>query len=1130
MDINKSYKQKFIRGLFTYPIKSILLLILIFLFASFKSFAAEPVKEIKIKPIISFDEVPIEILVSGYLRFETDVIITDAKRVYINIEGLFKNLGISCQSSNNGNILSGFIEKESRKYSIDFNSYEIKLNQNSIQSKNGIIKELGNIYIESTIITEAFGLNIIFNYRSLSIKLEADFELPLIKQMRLEKMRKNISKLQNKTTEVDSILKRDYHLFKGGMADWSLASYQTENEKTNNRIGLGLGAELLYGQANISANYNDLYTFNNRQLYYNWRWVDDTKQYIKQAELGKIYSNSISFLSAPLVGASFNNTPNTVRKASGFHTIQEYTEPNWTVELYINDNLVDYTQSDASGLYVFEIPIVYGYTTLKLKFYGPLGEERIEERTMSVPFTFMPAKVLEYKVSGGIIEDGEHSKYGHGELNYGVNSFITIGAGAEYLSSIPDKPLIPFAKLSIQPFSKMILNFEYAHDVRLKGLLNYNFGKSAYLEIDYTNYVDGQLATRFNANEERKIKVTIPFKMNKISGYAKINYNQYLYNSFNYNQFDAVFSIYYKNYSANISTLLNWIGDNSTFASTNLSLSYRMRNGLVFRPSIESNISDHKLIRYGAEIEKRVSKMYFSASFERNELSNSNNAFLSFRYDLPFARLGLNSSRSNKKFSFSENMQGSLAFGADNGMVKTNYNSALAKGGILCYPFLDLNQNGKRDKGEQLVLLSNVKVSGGNAVISKKDSIVRISDLNAFINYNITFSNDDLDNIAWKFKHKTYQVLVDPNQYKKVFVPVLSLGEVSGMVYLQKENNTIGQARITVQIIDEKGNKVAETLTEHDGYFSYLGLKPGKYTIKIDEKQLKKLGYESTPNSQSIKVKTLIDGDIIDGIDFIIKKFENSLTTKIKAVKSTPIKVTKATIKEIKNKITETIVKTTLVKTLNLLKKENNSVKNELENKKLPFKDKTLKPKTNYYSIELGVFKNGSIPKKLLRLNPVFTEQLPNNSTRYTYGIFSNSLDAKNKKNGLLLKGIKGTKVVFYKQQTSSNYTNSPFKKLTEIKEPFYSVQIGVFKNQVTPTQLLNLSPIFYEELPNKTSRYISGKYNLKSEAINAKNKIIKLGIKDAFVVAYLNGTKIKVETLDLLIKNSTSPPIKQVK
>jgi hypothetical protein len=831
-------------------------------------------KDIDLNPIVSFDEVPIVFIVNGYIQFETDVIITESNKVYINIQDLFKNLGIQCVESNYGNNLVGFIENESKKYDINFDKKQITVGETVLRSVNGIVKEFGSIYIESTVIAEAFGLVSIFNYRSLSIKLESNFELPLVKEMRIEKIRQNVLKIQDNPILVDTIVNRNYHLFKAGVLDWSFDSYQAKNERSINRFGIGVGAELLYGQANISLIYDDYNKFESRQLNYNWRWADNDKTIIKQAQLGKVYGSSISFLNGPVIGGSFSNSPNTVRKAKGFHTINEYTEPNWTVELYINDVLIDYTTSDASGLFEFKVPIVYGYTTIKLKYYGPLGEERTEERTMNVPFTFIPAKTLEYNVTGGVLENSQNSKFGKGVINYGINNFLTIGVGMEYLNTIPDNPYIPFATLAFQPFSKMVINLEYAQNVRMKGLLNYYFGKSAFLEIDYSNYKKGQKATLFNANEERRIRLSIPYKSKKISGYTKLNYNQNVYDGFNYNQFDAIFSGYYKNYSANIATLLNWVSDKPTYLTSILSLSYRMHNGLIIRPSAEFNVGDKEVIRYRAEIEKRVSKMNFSASFERNMVTKSNNMFFSFRYDLPFARAGMSTSYYNDRFNFSENVQGSLAFGGDN-YVHSAHNSSLGKGGILFYPFLDLNQNGKRDKNEKTVLLSNVKITGGKAVVSKKDSIVRISDLNAFINYNVTFSDNDLDNISWRFKHKTYQILVDPNQYKTVDVPILVMGEVNGMVLVNNDESIKGLGRITIQIYNKKGEKVAETLSESDGYYSYLGLKPGEYSIKVDDTQLEKLGYQPTPLIHNTIIKTLVDGDIVEGMDFELTKLKD---------------------------------------------------------------------------------------------------------------------------------------------------------------------------------------------------------------------------------------------------------------
>jgi hypothetical protein len=120
--------------------------------------AIEEIIDIKLEPVVAYDEVPVSFIVNGNLRFETDVIITESNKVYINIEELFKSLGIKCVSENQGNKLTGFIENESKTYNIDFNENQISIGEKIVKAANGFMKKSNIIYVESTVITEAFGL------------------------------------------------------------------------------------------------------------------------------------------------------------------------------------------------------------------------------------------------------------------------------------------------------------------------------------------------------------------------------------------------------------------------------------------------------------------------------------------------------------------------------------------------------------------------------------------------------------------------------------------------------------------------------------------------------------------------------------------------------------------------------------------------------------------------------------------------------------------------------------------------------------------------------------------------------------------------------------------------------------
>jgi hypothetical protein len=960
-----------------------------------------------------FEEISITVYLDNTWKFDLNVIITEDETLFINIQDLFDKLLIACNLDIKENKITGFIENEKQTYTINFDEKKIKVGSKTFNTNNELINEMGTLYVDTALLYQAFGINLKFNLRSLSAKLETTIDLPVLKLMRLEKNREGITKLQGQEAEkADIIIPRNYHLFNYGTIDWGINSYQTKNEKVNNSYYAGVGTELLYGEANFSLNYNDAYKYDNRQLNYSWRWVDNDKTFIKQAQLGKIVNQSIAFLNGPLIGANINNSPTTIRKASGFYTLSDYTEADWNVELYINDILVDFTKADASGFYIFKVPLVYGLTKIKLKYYGPLGEERTEERTLNVPFNFTPAKTIEYGLTAGFLEV-DKSKYSNAYLNYGVNRILTIGAGLEYLSSIPNKPYIPFATVGFQPFSNVVFNMNYAHDVSFKALLNYQPNNTIFIELDYAKYQKEQKATRFNALEERKIKISTPLKLFNTKGYARLNYFQYLYENFTFNQVDMVYSNQINNLNTNISTIMNWVSNQDPFITNSFAFSYRFLNGLNLRASSEYNYKELSFVRFKIEMEKRIKNMSLSTSYERNILFEDNLFFFNFKYDASFARLSSAASYAYKKLSFSESASGSIAFKENMLKINNSNNSSLSKGGIIFKPFLDKNLNGKYDKGEKLVKVTNVKISGGKANFNKKDSLVYISDLNAFVNYTVEFFDADLEEISWKFKHKTYQVMVDPNQYKKVDVPIKVMGEVSGMVYISNDTEIKGQGRISIQIIDENGTKVSETISESDGFYSYLGLNPGNYKVQIDANQLEKLNFTSTPLTHSFIIKTNDQGDIIEGKDFILG--------------------TDPFVKEIKD-------------TELMLSKTDSNVKvspNQQNITKLPEKEnKIVKPVSKEVTSKLEL------------------EGLSN------------------------IESIEGLS---------------------------YSVQIGAYKNTTIPYQLLNISPIFYEIIPNSIVRYLYGNFSTIEDALAARKMLKNKGYRDTFVVVYLNGKKIKV-------------------
>ena len=868
---NSNFKLLNVPSRFSSLFKLTILLVFLNITCGLTATAQVPLNSEKPDSAFHYDEISVLVVIDGYGNFFSDMLYSNNDLLYVNVSEVFRTLKIPCTIGKKGDSIGGFIDRENQPYVIDFNTRHIKSGSKTINAQNGLVKVMGTLYLESSLFSDAFGIDLKFNFRSLAVILKSNFELPVIKQTRLEKLRNNVSKLKGEVS-VDTILQRNYHFFRGGMVDWSLVSTQTWNQITDDHFKLGVGCEFLYGEVNISADYYNRQPFDNRQMLYLWRWVDNSKSLIKQAQVGKLSSQTISVINSPVVGVAIRNSPTTIRKAKGYYPINEYTEPTWTVELYINNILVDYTKADASGLYSFKVPIVYGSTTLKLKFYGPMGEERVEERIMNIPYTVMPVNELEYSLAAGVLQDSSYSRFGQAEFNYGVSRIFTAGGGVEYLSSNRNSPLIPYTKMTIQPVSKLVLNGTYAHRVMTSVLMNYYFMKDSYLEVDYTRYVPGQLAIPFKPLEERKIKLSLPFRIFKMAGYTKMDYTQLVYKEFNYNQANIIISLYYQQININSSTQFSWISKGAPYATSDLSISYRMQHGYNLRSSAQYNLSSGNFVSFKADLEKRIPEGYLSLSYERNIRFNQNSITVTFKYDLPFVRTNFYGAYNNSTFSFSEGLQGSLALGSGNNYIHASNLPSTGKGGISLYPYLDLNNNGIRDNGEHLVKLNSLKIMGNNIDFRAKDSIVRIPGLNPFTNYVMELNDHDLENIAWRFNKKIYSVLIDPNQFKRIEIPVISVGEVSGMAYLLKDNSTKGIERILVKIYKKNGTvPITQVLSEPDGYIYYIGLAPGDYVARVDSEQLNSLDYLCDPPEREFTIKMMVDGDIVGGIDFTLK-------------------------------------------------------------------------------------------------------------------------------------------------------------------------------------------------------------------------------------------------------------------
>lgn len=829
-----------------------------------------------------YEEISITLNVQRIGSLEIPAIIS-GRSVYLSVKDLFDFLKIRNYPAAGFDSATGFFINPKATFLIDKTNNQIVYSGRIYKLKpNDLINDPTTLYLKSDYFGQIFGLDCAFDFRSLTVNLSTKIELPAIREMQLELMRRNMNQLKGER-KADTIIHRNFPLFHIGVADWAVMSTQETQGRSNTRANLGIGALALGGELNLSLNYNSDEKINLRQQYYQWRYVNNDLAAVKQVTLGKIFTQSVSSIFAPVNGLQITNTPTTYRRSFGTYTLSNTTQPDWTVELYVNNVLVNYTKADGSGFYSFEVPMVYGNSVIKLRFYGPWGEEQTTEKYMSIPFNFIPFRKLEYNVTGGVVNDAGKGLYARAAVNYGLGRRVTIGGGVEYLSTVTSGKFMPFVNTSLSLGQHLLFSGEYVYGVRSKGVLSYRATSNLQVDASYTKYDKAQTAVFFNYVDEKKVVVSMPFRAKHFTAYSRLTVNQFTlpYSKSTgfkskYTSAEFLISAVVAGVSSNLTTYAVLSTPGNPLVFSNLSLTFRLPANIRFTPQAQYEYRNKNFSMIKAVVEKNIfNRGFLNIGYEKNFA----NAFIStpvntvsvgLRYNFSFAQTFFSVTSSRNVIATTQAARGSLIYDGKTNYLDANNQSSAGRGGIVILPFLDLNCNGKRDAGESRVLGLNLRVNGGRIERNDRDTTIRINGLEAYTNYFIELDKNSFDNVAWQMKKQTLSVTIEPNNLKLIEVAVAVVGEVAGTVFLKDSNGKNGLGRIIVNIYDSNLKLVAKTLTEADGYFSLMDLAPGNYTAQVDAVQAQKLQM-AVSASIPFKILPKRDGDVVDGLQFVLQ-------------------------------------------------------------------------------------------------------------------------------------------------------------------------------------------------------------------------------------------------------------------
>ena len=183
------------------------------------------------------------------------------------------------------------------------------------------------------------------------------------------------------------------------------------------------------------------------------------------------------------------------------------------------------------------------------------------------------------------------------------------------------------------------------------------------------------------------------------------------------------------------------------------------------------------------------------------------------------------------------------------------------------------------------------------------------------------------------------------------------------------------------------------------------------------------------------------------------------------------------------------------------------------------------------YRVQIGAFKDDAIQNKLMEF-PDVTMEVYGQYKRYTSGSFSTYSEASKHKTVVKAKGFKGAFVVAYNggERVAAPGENSNVIKSTDLldevkgnTEPskydanklMIMVQVGLYRGSIPDdlTSLFNTLPNITKQVtPHGVVRYMTGNFKTPSEAAAYKENLVKQGFDGAFLVAYYDNERIKIQ------------------
>jgi len=795
---------------------------------------------------------------------------------------------------------SGFIFQEDRQFFLDINRGEATIagKLSKFDKRRIALRELDDIYVDSNLLGKWLPLKLNIDLFASQLTINSTEPLPFeLRKQREDRINLVRSRAINK--------QRDYPIQLEPYNDWT---YPMINQSA--RVGVRRNAT---GEFENTFGYSTYITADLLRMESSWYLSGTEDDFFDEARatfarrdpsenlLGSLHATEyavghvneprleiITKSLSPQPGAMVSNFPLARQLQYDSQNFRGPLPPGWSVELYRNNDLLDYIASSDNGLYQFDdVPLLFGTNYFRLVFYGPQGQIEEENYRYTLDRALTRPGEIRYRAQA---TQGE--EFGHRSLvqyEQGLSKQFTLAAN---LASIPLDERYLIAEAEEQHnyvtagargfLMSMFYRADYISDAQSGSAVDWEIQSSLngfILKLGETYFRDNFISEEFPETLSPIQRQTI-FALDTAIPASVLPRIPITFDMERKEYEDGVVNTQFGNrISAHIHGLavtntLN-INDQTGIErvfSGNFQISKRAF-GYNFRGSASYELEPdggfqaatftvdgfkfwgyHINSGYSRLIDSDVDEIFFA-------MNRSHGAYalgLNTRYstggilsvDLTFA-IGVSREPRTKIF-------------------KPEYRPVASQGSMSVLAYLDKNSNDQQDPGEEGLQGTKVRINGGHLPQqADENGIVYITGIEPYRELDVDLAVESLEDPLWQPKEIGKRISLRPGHVAQIDFPIMITGEVDGTAYVQLGERQREVSGVIVELLDMQGNIVQTVKTAYDGFYLMSKIPVGKYQLRVSREQTDSL------NLLPVKPTFVIieaDNPIVNGMDFVLQK------------------------------------------------------------------------------------------------------------------------------------------------------------------------------------------------------------------------------------------------------------------